>query len=101
MNMKLSSLKGPSFVKYGDRPNPTRDWLVLISVVAVLLLASLAWNVWLFARVTSGAAIGSESVSAPLNSASSASVTELFKKRAEIETEYKNTRFVDPSVLGV
>ncbi|KND50131.1 MAG: hypothetical protein AB203_04065 [Parcubacteria bacterium C7867-008] len=84
--------------KYGDRLNPSRDWFILVTIFVVLLLASLAWNVWLFDRVTKGDAIGNASAPAPLNPASIDSVQALFEARAIKETDYKNTHFVDPSV---
>jgi hypothetical protein len=86
--------------QYGERLNPARDWLVLVSISAVLLLMSLAWNAWLFNRVTNGAAIGTATSTPTLNPAAIDSVNELFQKRATIETEYKNAHFVDPSVPG-
>lgn len=98
--MKLTLPKfgsSKSSLHYGERLNPERDWILLITVAALLLLASLAWNVWLFYRVTNGDAIGTANVSAPINPASIDTVNALFQKRAEMETEYKNGHFVDPS----
>lgn len=82
---------------YGDRLNPSRDWMLLVSAATILLLASIGWNAWLFYRVTSGDAIGTANVSPPINPASIDSVNTLFQNRANTETEYKNAHFVDPS----
>jgi hypothetical protein len=72
--------------------------MILVSIGAVVLAASVAWNVWLFLRVTNGDAIGTASVDTkPLNPAAIDSVDALFQKRATIETDYKNAHFVDPS----
>jgi hypothetical protein len=83
--------------KYGERLNPARDWLALVSVAAILLVASIGWNVWLFLRVTNGDAIGTATDTRSLNPASIDSVDVLFQKRAATETDYKNAHFVDPS----
>lgn len=93
--LKLGSVSNP--FKYGDRLKPERDWLVLVSISAILLLGSLAWNAWLFLRVTNGDAIGTATAPQSLNPASIDSVNALFQQRANIETEYKNAHFVDPS----
>ncbi len=99
MKLSLPKMgKSTGLFKYGERLNPARDWMVLVSIVAILLAASVAWNVWLFLRVTNGDAIGTASVDTkPLNPASIDSIDALFQKRAAIETEYKNAHFVDPS----
>lgn len=83
--------------RYGDRLNSSRDWFVLVGITAILLLASIGWNVWLFLRVTNGEAIGTATTQASLNPASIDSVNTLFQARANTETEYKNAHFVDPS----
>lgn len=93
---KLGNSK--SSFRYGEQLNPGRDWLVLATIAGLLLVASIGWNVWLFYRVTNGDAIGNATVSKPINPASIDSVNALFQKRAEIETQYKNSHFADPSV---
>ncbi len=87
----------PKSVRYGERLNPERDWILLSTAAGVLLLVSIAWNVWLFYRVTNGDALGNAPPQASLNPASVDPITALFQKRADAETEYKNTHFVDPS----
>lgn len=84
--------------RYGDRLQPVRDWFVLVSIGAILLLASLAWNTWLFSRVTNGEAIGTATSTPSFNPASIDSVNTLFQKRATIEAQYKDGHFVDPSL---
>jgi len=98
--MKLTFPKLPKSshtLRYGERMDPARDWFILVSGFVLLLLASLAWNAWLFDRVTKGDAIGTATSTPSLNPAAIDSVTELFQQRATIETEYKNAHFVDPS----
>ncbi|HEV7121751.1 MAG TPA: hypothetical protein VGN56_02920 [Candidatus Paceibacterota bacterium] len=98
MKLTLPKFGGSSkSLQYGERLNPARDWAILVSIAALLLLASIAWNIWLFYRVTSGDAIGAATVSPSLSPASTGSVDALFQKRADTETEYKNAHFVDPS----
>lgn len=84
--------------RYGDRLQPVRDWFVLVTIGVILLLMSLAWNTWLFSRVTNGEAIGTATSTPALTTTSIDSVTALFQKRADIETQYKNGHFVDPSL---
>ncbi|KND51565.1 MAG: hypothetical protein AB202_03285 [Parcubacteria bacterium C7867-007] len=98
MKLTLPKLsKNSPSLKYGERLNPSRDWLILVMVFVLLLLGSLGWNIWLFDRVTNGDAIGNATAPAPLNPASIDSVNALFEARAVKETDYKNSRFVDPS----
>lgn len=105
MNLKLAIPKNLSSIKlphYDGRPQPERDWSVLLSIAAVLFLVSVAWNTWLFLRVTEGHPIGAEAVQVPtVNTASLESVRAVFKERAEEEEGYRSVyRFVDPSRAG-
>lgn len=84
--------------RYGDQLQPVRDWFVLMTISVILLVISLGWNTWLFSRVTSGEAIGTATTTPALTTTSIDPVTTVFQKRADIETQYKNGHFVDPSL---
>ncbi len=98
MNPRSSSIK--SFFRlfsYGPRVRPTRDWLVLLSGFAILLLASVLWNVVQYAHVVKGEKIGNAEVQAPGQIQLDA-VQALFAARAAERAKYQGTyRFVDPS----
>lgn len=101
MKTPLPSLgKGLKGFRYGEALRPARDWFVLLGIGCFLFLASLAWNLWQFSRVTSGEGIGNGEP--PLSTGSGLTmepVTELFRKRAEERSRYLGEyRFVDPSV---
>ncbi|MEK9184256.1 MAG: hypothetical protein AAB892_00830 [Patescibacteria group bacterium] len=101
MNMKLhlpKSLALPHFAR-SSRRRPIRDWFSLLTIAFVILLASVAWNVWTFTRVTSGQLVGGTPIEtqAPDISALEA-VQEIFASRAAEEARYRaEYRFVDPS----
>ncbi|KND51179.1 MAG: hypothetical protein ABA06_02605 [Parcubacteria bacterium C7867-001] len=95
----LSKLKLSSF-SYGEYIHPLRDWFVLLIVSAVLLVASVGWNVWLFYRVLNGESLGSATASTtPLfDTASLSAAQTVFDARAVEEERYKKEyRFIDPS----
>ena len=85
---------------YGDRLRPTRDWFVLLAAAGVLLLASMAWNVFLFNELQNGKALGT--TSAQVSKPSTPSVVhaqDIFKQRASEEGNYQTLyHFVDPSL---
>jgi hypothetical protein len=71
---------------------------MLLVAFSVLLLCSLAWNLWLFSRVTNGEKIGSEQV-ASQPEIQLGEVKTLFESRAAEQTRYiQEYRFVDPSL---
>ncbi|MFZ1987881.1 MAG: hypothetical protein WAV21_02520 [Minisyncoccia bacterium] len=86
-------------VHYGDRIQPVRDWVVLLGVGLVLFLGSIAWNLWLFVRVSSGEEIGTPSSAASgVNTDILQQAQEVFQARKVEEENYKNNyHFVDPS----
>ena len=99
--MKLHLSKHPGkvhFFTYGERLRPQRDWLVLLSITGVLLAISVAWNLWLFARVTNGEQIGDQQAQTQVHGAKLDAMNALFERRAQEEGRYLNEyRFVDPS----
>jgi hypothetical protein len=88
-------------IHYGTALRPSRDWLVLLVCTFVFMLVSVAWNLWMFGKVTSGQSIGTETAQRPVHTAPIEAVTKLFESRAAEEARYKTDyRFVDPSVKG-
>ncbi|HEX5774741.1 MAG TPA: hypothetical protein VFY28_02150 [Candidatus Paceibacterota bacterium] len=83
----------------GDRPHPYRDWYALLLIAGIFLLASLAWNVWFFIKITKGEMIGtnpSSEAKTPEDLVASARL--LFEERAAEEARYRSEyRFIDPS----
>lgn len=100
MKNLLNKLTG--FLKslsYGERIRPVRDWLVLLSCAILILAGCLIWNLWLFARVTGGEAIGSATSTTTPAAPALDAVQQLFQKRSVEEARYKGEyRFVDPSL---
>ena len=93
--------KGLKSVRYGTALHPSRDWLVLLACAFVGILASIAWNLWTFTKVTEGEPIGTEALSPAADRAPVDAVTKLFEKRAAEEARYRNEyRFVDPSTTS-
>lgn len=88
-----------SHVEYGEDIRPVRDWLVLLSIAGVMLVASIGWNVWLYIRVVNGEGFGSSVTnSSGLNTAALDGAQAVFQKRATEEENYRGAyHFVDPS----
>lgn len=85
-------------LSYGSRLRPTRDWLVLLSLFTLLLIASVGWNLIQFTRVAQGEKIGNVEATAPAQ-IQVGTVQDLFKKRAEERVRFQSQyRFVDPSL---
>lgn len=90
-----------SSISYGPQLRPERDWLVLLATTIFLFVLSFGWNLWLFARVTNGAAVGSASASTSAQAVSVDQVQKLFEARSTEESNYRTVyTFVDPSVPG-
>ena len=101
-NFNLASLtKYLQTFRYTGRLRPERDWLTLLSILVVLLFASIGWNVWFFIALANGKNTAPENT-APHTVSSAASVTNVqnvFKARATEQTNYQQTyHFVDPSL---
>lgn len=99
--MKLSRLGTLNILKrinYGPRLRPSRDWLVILAIAFTLLLCSVVWNLWTFARVTGGETIGTQSPPPATADLPVDSVNRIFERRAAEEARYRSEyRFVDPS----
>jgi hypothetical protein len=83
---------------YGDETRPSRDWLVVMLITAVLLLASAGWSYTLFLRISHSENSAHAVPSALINPASLANIRTLFEKRAAERAHYTSDyHFVDPS----
>jgi len=94
-----TSLPRTRIPRVGDKKRPSRDWLALLTLALLLLIASIGWNVWTFIRITSGEVVGDERpvVKGPDTSALE-QVREVFNRRkAEEQRYFTEYRFVDPS----
>lgn len=100
MNFHLpTSLARPKLPRIVDRKKPSRDWLALLTIALLLLIASVGWNAWTFLRITSGEGIGD---AAPIDTGpdigSVERAREVFLERAAEEQRYfAEYRFVDPN----
>ncbi|HRH24318.1 MAG TPA: hypothetical protein PK109_01885 [Candidatus Paceibacterota bacterium] len=79
--------------------DPTRDWLLLLALVIIALIASVVWNAWFFFIALEEE---STSQSAPVEATPDTNSVEkaqaLFELRAAEEARYRNEyRFIDPS----
>lgn len=96
MNLPLSSITKK--LRYGDRPRPGRDWIVLLAVFIVALAASVVYNLITFSQVTRGEKIGNAPVTTPAQIKLD-QVKNLFDARAAERAHYTSDyRFVDPSL---
>lgn len=77
--------------------DPMRDWFILLAFTGVLLAASVAWNLWLFSRVTNGKQVGNATTT-PAVDIRLSQVKALFAERAQEREKYMHEyQFVDPS----
>lgn len=85
----------------GVRLDPMRDWLVLITLSAMVLAGIIVWNVWAFDTVAGGGIIGGQTISPPplFSQSSIDRIHTIFTNRAEEELKYQTGvyRFSDPS----
>ncbi|HEX8946618.1 MAG TPA: hypothetical protein VF829_00155 [Candidatus Paceibacterota bacterium] len=86
---------------YGTRLRPARDWFVLIVATSILLVASVAWNVFVFrTTITDQATVG-----VPVRAGQSVNRTtlqrmqQIFNARAIEQEKYQTGAYVfrDPS----
>jgi hypothetical protein len=88
---------------YGERLQPTRDWLILLACTGVLLVLGVGWNIFIFYQLENGKTIGT-ATSPVVQQGTGDAVTQvqtLFQQRATEETNYQqNYHFVDPSLPG-
>ena len=88
-------------MRYGEHLNPTRDWLALLTLSAIVLAGIIVWNVRAFDIVANGGVIGTSATSTPpvFSQASLDSIHVIFANRAAEEAKYEtgDYRFADPS----
>jgi hypothetical protein len=84
-------------ISYGERIRPTRDWLLLLSIAALLFIASAAWNAWFYYRVLEGP-VSSAEPAPTLDTAAVTNAKKVLDARAAEETRYEQGySFVDPA----
>lgn len=88
-----------SHIRYGKRIRAHRDWLALLAVTAILLLAVCGWSAFLFFEEPKPAALPEAESGLPsVSEESLGKVEALFEardaERARYQAEY---RFVDPA----
>ncbi|HUQ30438.1 MAG TPA: hypothetical protein VM103_02875 [Candidatus Paceibacterota bacterium] len=86
---------------YGEQPQPSRDWFVLLIISALVLAVSALWNVWLYNQVLGGGTLSNTATSTPASftRASVEAVERVFEARASEEVKYASGEhtFTDPS----
>lgn len=99
MNIHLpKSLSHPKMPRIVDRKQPSRDWLMQLSVAFVALVVSVGWNAWMFLRITNGE-VGEAAPAAVAPDISSVDKARaVFLERAAEVARYQGEyRFVDPN----
>ncbi len=81
---------------------PARDWFLIVAGAALLLVLSIAWNAFLFIRLTHGEALDADTTATePDSGASVNEIRNVFEHRGTEETRYRSQyQFVDPSRSG-
>lgn len=85
-------------IEYGEVLRPARDWFMLLSIAAILVLMSAAWNVWVFLQAGRGEPVGAQ-MEAPSGSGNAIEQAQaLFEARRVEDARYRSEyQFVDPS----
>lgn len=85
----------------GGRPNPARDWSILLSLATLALVFIVGWHLWAFETVVSGGVLGRATTPTPpaLSQTSIDALRALFANRASEDASYVDGtyRFADPS----
>ena len=88
-------------LRHNARFEPSRDWLVLLTLSTFFLIGIIVWNIWAFNIVANGGVIGkAPSEAVPVFSTSSLnSIESVFTNRADEEAKYVTGvyRYADPS----
>jgi len=88
-------------LRAGVHQDPVRDWLVLISVSAIVLATIIVWNAWTFDTVANGGVIGAPVTEAPplFSRSSLDTIRTIFSSRAAEQDKYVTGtyRYADPS----
>ena len=89
--LRKFSHQGPS------RPDPARDWTLLLSLALLMLLASLAWNTWFFLGALQEPAPAPVPAQATDDSGIDTVRASFDERAAEGERYRSEYRFIDPS----
>ena len=88
-------------LRTGVRRDPSRDWLILLSLGVFAFLCIVVWNVWAFDTVANGGVIGRTATSTPqpFDRSKINAINTIFEMRAGEETKYMTGvyRYSDPS----
>lgn len=86
-------------VQYGETLRPARDWFVLLTISFFLILASAAWNAWVFLEVRDrDRALVDTNQSGGNTEDTVRSIETLFMEREAEAARYRSEyEFVDPS----
>ena len=83
------------------RPDPVRDWLVLVGLSVIALAGIIVWNINAFDTVAMGGIIGGQTASPPplVNQETIDSIRSIFDIRSAEEAKYQTGTydFIDPS----
>lgn len=89
-------------IKFLNRLDPARDWIVLLIISILVLVCIVVWNAWAFDMIANGGTIGSSATSTQpvLKSATIGDVHSIFEKRAAEEVNYMSGvyQYADPSL---
>ncbi len=99
MNLNsLSKINLRDRFEYGEHLRPLRDWMIMLSVAGVLLIASAAWNAWTFYRAWTGESVGADAIAPGVMTNEIEAAKKVFEMRALEESRYEGEyHFVDPS----
>lgn len=97
--MNLSTLiPKKAIISYGERIRPVRDWFAILACGAVLFIASVAWNAWLFYDATRERAESTATTAEAPALDALPKAREVLTERAGEEARYRGVyEFVDPS----
>ncbi len=102
MNIPYLNLITKRFARAGKGargPRPARDWLALLGMTLVLLIAIAGWNYFMFMSAIGEAGLqsGTSAATGP-KSATLDDIRNIFGARAARSADYQATRhFIDPS----
>lgn len=101
MNMSDSQFSFLKRLRAKTHHDPMRDWLALLILSMILLVAIVIWNIWAFDTVAKGGVIGTAPINLhpAFNRSSLDVIHSIFEKRASEETKYENGTYLyaDPS----
>lgn len=99
MKFSLDTLKKlVTGLRYGERTHPARDWFLLVGLLAVALVAIVAWSVLFFLSAVEREVAAARPEAAAVDAQALEEVRALFERRAnETERFRSEYQFIDPS----